>query len=215
MASWHGTASFTWRRGISTPCFRGLRHTQSTARRSCSPADQSRERRSGRTRGSVSTTRAARRRSTSGCSPTAGSRCGCSCRRIPTAAGTRYGWQRSTRRACLEDRQTGSISGVIGTMSESGRGIKVESWLVSAGRDPEPGAPLNVPLVPASNFILGGGRGYARDDGTRTWEALEAVVGALESGQAVAFASGMAAVASVFDQLGTGAAVALPDDCYQ
>lgn len=100
-------------------------------------------------------------------------------------------------------------------MSEPGRGIKVESWLVSAGRDPEPGAPLNVPLVPASNFILGGGRGYARDDGTPTWEALEALVGALESGQAVAFASGMAAVASVFDQLGAGAAVALPDDCYQ
>jgi len=100
-------------------------------------------------------------------------------------------------------------------MSDPGRGIKVESWLVSAGRDPEPGAPLNVPLVPASNFILGGGRGYARDDGTPTWEALEAVVGALESGRAVAFASGMAAVASVFDQFGTGAAVALPDDCYQ
>jgi cystathionine gamma-synthase len=31
----------------------------------------------------------------------------------------------------------------------------------------------------------------------------------------VAFASGMAAIAAVFDQLVTGAVVALPDDCYQ
>ena len=94
-------------------------------------------------------------------------------------------------------------------------GIKPESWLVSAGRTAEPGAPLNVPLIPASNFIIGGGREYARDDGTPTWEALEEVVGGLESGKAVAFASGMAAAAAVFDQLAAGAVVALPDDCYQ
>jgi cystathionine gamma-synthase len=31
----------------------------------------------------------------------------------------------------------------------------------------------------------------------------------------VAFASGMAAIAAVFDQLVTGAVIALPDDCYQ
>lgn len=94
-------------------------------------------------------------------------------------------------------------------------GIKLESWLVSAGRPSEPGAPLNVPLIPASNFIIGRGREYSRDDGTPTWEALEEVVGGLESGKAVAFASGMAAIASVFDQLAAGAVVALPDDCYQ
>ncbi len=94
-------------------------------------------------------------------------------------------------------------------------GIKLESWLVSAGRPFETGAPLNVPLIPASNFIIGGGRAYSRDDGTPTWEALEEVVGGLESGKAVAFASGMAAIASVFDQLVAGAVVALPDDCYQ
>lgn len=94
-------------------------------------------------------------------------------------------------------------------------GIKPESWLVSAGRPSEPGAPLNVPLVAASNFIIGGGREYSRDDGTPTWEALEEIVGGLESGKAVAFASGMAAVAAVFDQLASGAVVVLPDDCYQ
>ena len=93
--------------------------------------------------------------------------------------------------------------------------LNLESWLVSAGRDAEPGAPLNVPLVPASNFIAGGGRQYSRGDGTPTWEALELIVGGLESGKAVAFASGMAAIAAVFDQLRTGAVVAIPDDCYQ
>jgi cystathionine gamma-synthase len=89
------------------------------------------------------------------------------------------------------------------------------SWLVSAGRPDQPGAPLNTPLVPASNFLLGEGREYARDGGTPTWESLEAIVGNLEGGQALAFSSGMAAAAAVFDQLEGGARVALPDDCYQ
>lgn len=93
--------------------------------------------------------------------------------------------------------------------------IKPESWLVAAGRSAEPGAPLNVPLVPASNFIMGKERTYARDGGTQTWEALEEIVGGLESGRALAFASGMAAIAAVFDQLSVGAVVALPEDCYQ
>ena len=91
----------------------------------------------------------------------------------------------------------------------------VDSWLVSAGRDRRPGAPLNVPPVPASNFVLGERRAYARDDGTPSWEALEAIVGGLEGGSAVAFASGMAGIAAIFDQLPTGSVVALPDDCYQ
>jgi cystathionine gamma-synthase len=100
-------------------------------------------------------------------------------------------------------------------MEKRPSGLKPESWLVSAGRTSEPGAPLNVPPIPASNFIVGTGREYSRDDGTPTWEALEEVVGGLERGKAVAFASGMAAIASVFDQLAAGAVVVLPDDCYQ
>ncbi len=91
----------------------------------------------------------------------------------------------------------------------------VESWLVAAGRDRKAGSPLNVPLYPASNFVRGGQRAYSRDDSTPGWEALEEIVGGLEGGASVAFASGMAAVAAVFDQLATGSVVALPDDCYQ
>ena len=91
----------------------------------------------------------------------------------------------------------------------------IESWLVSAGRDRRPGSPLNVPPCPASNFVRGDRRAYARDDGTPTWEALEEIVGGLEGGEAIAFASGMAAIAAVFDQLPVGSTVVLPDDCYQ
>jgi cystathionine gamma-synthase len=94
-------------------------------------------------------------------------------------------------------------------------GLRIESWLVTAGRQSVPGAPLNVPPTLASNFILGGDHGYARDQGTPTWEALEELIGGLEAGRSVAFASGMAAVAAVFDQLVAGAAIVLPDNCYQ
>src|ERR1700716_4133651 len=90
-----------------------------------------------------------------------------------------------------------------------------ESWLVSAGRDRRPGAPLNVPPCPASNFVLGARRAYARDDGTSGWAPVEEIGGGLEGGSAVAFASGMAGIAAVFEQLPAGATVALPDDCYQ
>src|SRR5687767_3454702 len=100
-------------------------------------------------------------------------------------------------------------------MAKSESALSLASWLVSAGRDAQPGAPLNVPLVPASNFILGSERAYSRDDGTPTWEALEQLVGGIELGTAVAFSSGMAAIAAVFDQLATGASVVIPADCYQ
>jgi cystathionine gamma-synthase len=87
--------------------------------------------------------------------------------------------------------------------------------LITAGRDRRPGSPLNVPPIPASNFVLGERRSYSRDDGTPGWEALEEIIGGLEGGSSVAFASGMAAIAAIFDQLPVGSVVALPDDCYQ
>ncbi len=94
-------------------------------------------------------------------------------------------------------------------------GLAVDSWLVAAGRTSGPGDPLNVPIVPVSNFVLGAGRAYARGDGAPGWQALEEVLGGLEGGTAVVFASGMAAVAAVFDGLPGGGVVALPEDCYQ
>jgi cystathionine gamma-synthase len=92
--------------------------------------------------------------------------------------------------------------------------------LIVAGRPAdEPGQPLNVPIFPASNFRAGhrgstAGRSYSRDDGTPGWDALEEVIGELEGGEAVAFASGMAATTAVLDLLPAGARVMAPTDCY-
>ena len=94
--------------------------------------------------------------------------------------------------------------------------VHAETWAVMAGRpQPGAGAPLNVPPVLASNFELDAGRAYSRDDATPTWEAFEDLLGGLEGGRAVSFASGMGAIAAVFDLLPVGATVRLGDDCYQ
>ncbi|MDG2111781.1 MAG: PLP-dependent transferase, partial [Actinomycetota bacterium] len=74
---------------------------------------------------------------------------------------------------------------------------------------------LNTPLVLASNFQPEGDHYYARSDGTATVDAFEELVGGLEGGTAVAYASGLAACSAVFDQLEVGSIVAIPFDCYQ
>jgi cystathionine gamma-synthase len=94
--------------------------------------------------------------------------------------------------------------------------VKPETWVVVAGRpEPEPGAPLNVPVVAASTYIAGTERIYSRNEATAGWEAFEAMLGGLEGGSAVAFSSGMAACAAVLGQLPSGARLTLVDDCYQ
>lgn len=100
-------------------------------------------------------------------------------------------------------------------MRNTGESGSIESWVVAAGRDRRPGSPLNVPPWPASNFVRGDQRAYSRDDGTPGWEALEEIIGGLEGGSSLSFASGMAAIAAIFEQLPTGSLLALPDDCYQ
>ncbi len=94
--------------------------------------------------------------------------------------------------------------------------MKPETWTIVAGRPaPEPGATLNVPIVAASTYVLGSERIYSRNEATEGWEAFEAMLGGLEGGEAVAFASGMAACAAALHGLGTGAHLVLGDDCYQ
>jgi len=97
-----------------------------------------------------------------------------------------------------------------------------ETRVVSLGRGRrEIGESLNVPLIPASNFRMdpdydgvSPARIYSRDDGTPTWEALEHVIGSLEGGHALTFASGMAAIAAILETLPAGAKVIRPKDCY-
>ena len=80
------------------------------------------------------------------------------------------------------------------TASDPHRLLSPRTIAVTAGRPTEHGAPLNQPIVLASNFRDGGE--YTRTHGTQTWIALEAAVGELERGRAIAFASGMAAAAA-------------------
>jgi cystathionine gamma-synthase len=74
------------------------------------------------------------------------------------------------------------------------RQLSPHTVAVSVGRPSGSGAPLNEPLVLASNFREGGD--YARTHGTPTWASLELAVGALEGGSAVSFSTGMAAAAA-------------------
>ena len=92
--------------------------------------------------------------------------------------------------------------------------MRPETWAIAGGRPHEPGDPLNVPMTPASAFLHGTDRVYARNDGTATWAAFEALMGGWDGGSAVAFASGMGACAAVLGQLPHGAHVVLGDDCY-
>jgi len=103
-------------------------------------------------------------------------------------------------------------------------GLRPETAVICAGRPGRAASgPLNVPVVLASNFHAGittapgtedGIRAYARTDATPTWEALETAVGQVEGGHAVAFSSGMAAVAAVLDLVPGGGRVVAPADCY-
>jgi cystathionine gamma-synthase len=98
-------------------------------------------------------------------------------------------------------------------------GLHPETAVICAGRPSHAaGGPLNVPIVLASNFHAGGTeadrRAYSRTDATPGWEALETAVGQVEGGHAVAFSSGMAAIAAVLDLVPGGGRIVAPADCY-
>jgi cystathionine gamma-synthase len=85
---------------------------------------------------------------------------------------------------------------------------------VTAGRPPvTPDGPLNQPVVLASTFHAGGPVGYGRD-GNPSWAAFETALGTLEGGTALAFSSGMAAIAAVLELVPVGAPVVFLGDGY-
>src|SRR6478752_4289299 len=91
---------------------------------------------------------------------------------------------------------------------------------IHAGIGPaEPGAPLRPAPVMAAPFHLRGPTdsapyGYARD-GHPTFSALEAAIGALDGGECVTFASGMAAVSAVaLSRLRPNDVIVVSDDGY-
>ncbi len=86
--------------------------------------------------------------------------------------------------------------------------------VVTSGRPPhDPDNPLNEPLTMASTYVAGGDVEYGRY-GNPTWSAFEQALGDLEGGRCLAFASGLAAVATILDLVGQGATVVAPRHAY-
>jgi len=92
---------------------------------------------------------------------------------------------------------------------------------VTAGRPPRiQGGPVNPPLVLTSTYVSQGPPApgelfYTRND-TETWRALESALAALEGAAlpALAFASGMAAIAAAFSLVPRGGRVVMPQHAY-
>jgi cystathionine gamma-synthase len=92
--------------------------------------------------------------------------------------------------------------------------MQPDTLAIVAGRPTaRPDAPLSEPVSFASTYHAGGPIAYGRD-GNPTWAALEATLGVLEGGTALAFASGMAALAAVLDEVPVGGVVVAPSGCY-
>ncbi len=88
------------------------------------------------------------------------------------------------------------------------------SRVVALGRqDRMPGAGVNAPLELSSTYVADGPVNYARG-GNPTWSAFEEALGALEGGDALVFASGMAAVTAALSLAGHGDVVVAPRAAY-
>ncbi|WP_231961393.1 trans-sulfuration enzyme family protein [Pedococcus dokdonensis] len=88
------------------------------------------------------------------------------------------------------------------------------SRVVALGRQPRvPGANVNAPLEFTSTYVADGPVNYARG-GNPTWSAFEEALGALEGGDALVFASGMAAVSAALTLVPHGGAVVVPSHAY-
>jgi cystathionine gamma-synthase len=99
-------------------------------------------------------------------------------------------------------------------MSLNKNDVDLSTWLIAGARTREPGQPLNVAPQLASNFYLPADRDYSRAKGTETSAAFETLMGGLEGGHALSFASGMAAAHVVLNRLPAGATLAIPVDPY-
>ncbi|HEX5354134.1 MAG TPA: aminotransferase class I/II-fold pyridoxal phosphate-dependent enzyme [Rhodanobacteraceae bacterium] len=94
---------------------------------------------------------------------------------------------------------------------------KFDTLAVHAGAEPDPATGAVAPSIQLSTTFVHGNPGdlsYQRADNP-TQRRLEAALAAMEGGErALAFASGMAAVAAVLDTLQRGQTVVVPEDCY-
>ena len=97
---------------------------------------------------------------------------------------------------------------------------KFDTRAVHAGAEPDPATGAVAPPIHLSTTFVHAAEGefapfsYQREDNP-TQHRLEVALAALEGGErALAFASGMAAVAAVLDTLQPGQTVLVPEDCY-
>ncbi len=95
-----------------------------------------------------------------------------------------------------------------------GKTLRPATTVVASGRPAhEPDSPLNHPVTMASTYVAGGDIEYGRY-GNPTWSAFEEALGTLEGGRALAFSSGLAAVATVLDLVGHEQKVVAPRHAY-
>jgi cystathionine gamma-synthase len=93
--------------------------------------------------------------------------------------------------------------------------LRPESVVVAAGRPHEPGGPLSTPIVLTAPYLHSPeANAYSRHDVSPTISSFEAALGTLEGGTALAFGSGIAALAAVIDGLPAGAVAVVPDAMY-
>ncbi|KGN31836.1 cystathionine gamma-synthase [Knoellia sinensis KCTC 19936] len=86
--------------------------------------------------------------------------------------------------------------------------------VVALGRAPrEPGEQVGAPLTLTSTYHADGPVNYARG-GNPTWSAFEEALGSLEGGDALVFASGMAAIAAALSLVPHGGRVVVPTAAY-
>lgn len=86
---------------------------------------------------------------------------------------------------------------------------------MSAGRPDAPGAPLTSPIVLTGPYRAAPDENrYARHDVTDTVAAFERTLGRLEGGRALAFSSGVAALAAVVEGRPAGAVTVVPNEAY-
>lgn len=94
------------------------------------------------------------------------------------------------------------------------RPLRPATLAVTSGRPPhQPDNPLNQPITMASTYVAGGDVEYGRY-GNPTWSAFEEALGDLEGGRCLAFSSGLAAVATIFDLAGQDTTVVAPRHAY-
>lgn len=92
--------------------------------------------------------------------------------------------------------------------------LRPETEVVQLGRpEREPGGAIIGGISVSTTFRAGGEYIYGRSDND-TWKDLESVLGALESGKALVFSSGMSAISATFDLLPPGGVIVAPRSGY-